>query len=601
LRTALTQGSGGDARPLLLSWRRRVLLAGAFALPLAYAPVAYDAFVIPKLALARLIVLTLLGLQVAEWIWNRGVRIRRTPLDVPLLAFVCSAGLSTLLAVNHNVALFGTYTRFDGLLTIATYALLFWLTVHSLTGAGDARALMRSLLAGCAVAAVIGILQTVIATATASGHPGETALSFGGVFRPTATLGNANEFGILLAMVLPLAVYETIAARTWATRVIGGSATLVFLLAITLSLSRSAWLGASAGTLLVVTRSLQRRWRIAMIIALALGVLTVAGVTASRAGSSSSIVSAVVSRLATLGDPTGGSAASRLHIWSDTARVIAARPLAGWGPDSFGLVYPRYQSGNWTPGTTIDEAHSEVLQVAATQGLIGVGCYLWLLVALFQSFMRGRAADGAVALAGGVLAYQLALQFNFTWIPSAAPYWLLVAAAVVKWTPQPREAAAPRRARTNSGLTIAATGVALAGVAGAVIAGTLPLAADAAFLGALDAQHRGAIPLARSLIGDARARAPQESAYAVRAGDLALDLRFGDVPGPDADWRAAIAAYTEAARLGTPQATAYRHLAVAYRALNRRSAAIAAARTAVALGPYDGINAELLRALLATS
>jgi O-antigen ligase len=595
------QGSGGNARPFLLSSRRLVLFAGAVALPLAYLPITYDAFVIPKLALARLLVLTLLGLLMAEWIYYRRVRIRRTPIDLPLLAFVCSAGLSTVLAVNQNVAVFGTYTRFDGLLTIATYALLFWLTAQSLTGPGDARTLIRSVMAGCAFAAVIGILQAVVATATAGGHAGETAISFAGIFRPTATLGNANEFGILLAMVLPLAIHETIAARTWTARVTAGSAALLFFLGLTLSLSRSAWLGAAAGSLPVLLWRMRRRWRTALVIALPVGVLALVGVSAIRSGSPS-LLGAITNRVATLGDPTAGSAASRLHIWSDTARLIAARPVAGWGPDSLGLVYPHYQTGNWTPGTTIDEAHSEVLQVGATQGLLGVACYAGLLVAVFRSFMRGRVADVGVALLGGVLAYQLALQFNFTWIPTAAPYWLLVAAAVITWTPRPPAAARLNRSpRRPAAAAIAAAVVALAGIVCGGVLAALPVAADAAFLRGLDAQHRGDIALARSLIGEARSLAPQESAYSVRAGDLALDLRFGDMPGPDADWRAAVVAYTDAARLGTPQAAAYRHLAVADRALGRTSAAVAAARQAVALAPYDGTSAELLRELLATS
>src|SRR5260370_37476197 len=102
--------------------------------------------------------------------------IRRTPLDLPLLAFVVSALISTVFAYNQNVAVFGTYSRYDGLLTIMTYAGLFWLSMQTFrnrdpsptlprkAGEGDpadARALFRVLLASGYLAAAIAILQSV--------------------------------------------------------------------------------------------------------------------------------------------------------------------------------------------------------------------------------------------------------------------------------------------------------------------------------------------------------------------------------------------------------------------------------------------------------
>jgi putative inorganic carbon (HCO3(-)) transporter len=138
-------------------------------------------------------------------------------------------------------------------------------------------------------------------------------------------------------------------------------------------------------------------------------------------------------RAASIADPTQGSGATRLHIWSDTLHVLAARPWVGWGPDTFGLVYPQFQTGDWTPGFIIDKAHSDVLQVAATQGVVGVAAYLALAAAFVVAFWRGRSRPGALALLGAWLAYQVPLQLDFSWLPSAAPAWLLMAVAVAVW------------------------------------------------------------------------------------------------------------------------------------------------------------------------
>ena len=39
-------------------------------------------------------------------------------------------------------------------------------------------------------------------------------------------------------------------------------------------------------------------------------------------------------------------AGSRLGIWADSLRLIAGRPILGYGPDNVGLVFPRFQTGD---------------------------------------------------------------------------------------------------------------------------------------------------------------------------------------------------------------------------------------------------------------
>jgi hypothetical protein len=54
-------------------------------------------------------------------------------------------------------------------------------------------------------------------------------------------------------------------------------------------------------------------------------------------------------------------------------------------------------------------------------------------VAFVAAFWRGRSRPGAVALLGAWLAYEVCLQVDFSWLPSAAPAWLLMAVAVTAW------------------------------------------------------------------------------------------------------------------------------------------------------------------------
>src|SRR5437588_3479 len=163
-----------------------VLRTGAVALPLAVWPPGYDVFVLPKLALLRLLVLTLAGLRLAAWAVAGRPAWRRTPLDLPLALFVASAALSAALAVNVGVAVFGTYYRYEGLLTIACYALLFWLAVQAIDRR-EARTLVRCLLLGGYVVALLAAVQWAIGGAAVGAGAGESESTFAGSLRAAST------------------------------------------------------------------------------------------------------------------------------------------------------------------------------------------------------------------------------------------------------------------------------------------------------------------------------------------------------------------------------------------------------------------------------
>src|SRR5207302_885757 len=96
------------------------------------------------------------------------------------------------------------------------------------------------------------------------------------------------------------------------------------------------------------------------------------------------------SRLGSLHADTG---AARLHVWRDTLGLVAARPLFGWGPDTFGLVFGRFVTGDWEPGVTFDRAHNLVLDLWAAQGLVGLAaCGSFFLVWAVGCF-RGRSGS----------------------------------------------------------------------------------------------------------------------------------------------------------------------------------------------------------------
>jgi O-antigen ligase len=533
------------------------LRAGLFVLPLAYSWNTYDHYIVPKLLVARLLVVGLLFLFVARALTARSLVIKRTPLDRPLLAFVASAALSTLFAENVNVAVFGIYSRYDGLLTILTYAALFWLAVQTLQGPADARKLLRVLLAGGYLVAAIAIVQSVTDTLTL------------GVFVPASgTLGQKNVLGALLALVCPLAYGELVAARSWGARLLAANALTVYGLALFLSFSRSAWVAVALAAIVVGVGVRGPGLRIAIGTVAGIVLLAIAIALLAQAGS-------LQPQRADLGE-----FGDRPAVYGDSLHLIASRPLAGYGPDNFGLVFPRFESTDlhqqW------DKAHAETLQVAATQGVVGLAAYLFILVAFIRAFWRGRRNPGAVVFAGWV-GYTATLQVNFSALAAAFPFWIFAAAAMETWgaTRTAQVAAWTDRRRVAVAGSIVAAGVVI--VIGA--ASFLPYLADARVLEAVNADFGGRNRDAVAPAQEATRLWPRESVYAVEVGNVAFERQ---------DWGLARDAYVEAARLGTYNPLVYRNLAVADRNLGRIGEGRDAARKAVELNRFDPANQALL-------
>jgi putative inorganic carbon (HCO3(-)) transporter len=394
---------------------------GAFFLPLVVAWSTNDPVIAPKLVAARLLILLVAAVVLARRLRGE-LTFKRTALDLPMVAYVASAGVSTVFAANVNLAFFGSNGRLEGLLTIATYAALFWLTVQSLSTAAEARGVIRALLAGAFVVSLIAVLQAV-AGALAVDPTSSVA-------RASATFGNSNALSAYLAMVLPLAVNELLIATSTSDRILAGNVVAMVAIALALTFGRGGWVGGAVGLVIVIVAARPSRRRVVVMVAVAAGLVAAMPAAIALLGAGgASIGQAAAARAFTLLDPTSGTGAIRLHIWKDTLGLIASRPLLGYGPDNFGIVFPAFQTRNWSRLSVIDESHSEVLQIAATQGFVGLAAFAWLCISFVRIWWRGRNRILAGGVLGACIGYLLTLLVNFSTVPAALPFWIFLGAA----------------------------------------------------------------------------------------------------------------------------------------------------------------------------
>jgi O-antigen ligase len=158
-------------------------------------------------------------------------------------------------------------------------------------------------------------------------------------------------------------------------------------LALVASQTRSAWIGAMLGLVIVaVLRARRLLWLVAGLAAVVL-VLRPAAVTP---------------RL-TIGDE---SSRDRYYMWHAGADMILDKPVFGQGPGMILDAYPRYR---WPEATHLQQPHlhNNLLQIAAERGLPGLAFFLWWAAVAFLAALREarrRSGEAGGWAAAGTLA-----------------------------------------------------------------------------------------------------------------------------------------------------------------------------------------------------
>ncbi|MFH0774235.1 MAG: O-antigen ligase family protein [bacterium] len=86
-------------------------------------------------------------------------------------------------------------------------------------------------------------------------------------------------------------------------------------------------------------------------------------------------------------DAFGGSAKVRVLMWKACARIVKDYPLFGIGPDTLGMVYPKYRDVSFVRAFSeysgTNRAHNEILDMALNFGIPGMILYYAIFVILF--------------------------------------------------------------------------------------------------------------------------------------------------------------------------------------------------------------------------
>lgn len=383
--------------------------------PVVFDPFGADAFGVAKSIASRagMYLLLCTGLTLLMLCADARRRMLRSQAIIAgLFGFGAVALLATILAIDHDAALFGVNGRYLGLTSIADALVLAGAIPLFVARPADLRWVYGGLFGGAIVVLAYAVVQLVglDPIVRADGDPF------------TSTFGNRGPYaGYLVVIAAAGACVALLGERKWALLI--GPISLAAAILVVRSDARAAILAMPPALLFAGAMALAagRRPPIrdrALFAGLAL--IVVMGLLA--------VVSVAGPRLATLragGDP---SLAERTIVYEAALTMIAARPLLGGGPDSFAVLYPtvRPLAAALTPGIALGQtsAHSWPLHQAVGTGLLGVAV-LALLTAgsLRRALAPSRGASHEKVGATIVVAFLLKGVFEIPDVATEYLFW----------------------------------------------------------------------------------------------------------------------------------------------------------------------------------
>ena len=355
---------------------------------------------------------------------------RRDPLGAAVALFALSAAASTVVSVRPALSLFGAPQSHAGLRTLVALAAVFYASRSLASNPVWIRRVAQAAGAGAAVATAYALIQI----ARLDPIQWHRQSAFEGAIRAGSTVGHANTLSAYLTMCLPLIVWLASRGGSRAARVAWLTLAASSLFVIAVSLSRGAWLGVLAvavAAFLLALASTQRLKRSWLATAFATGIVVVLFplLTPMRGP--------FLDRARQLTDLSAPTSRTRVELWRAGIRMVEDHPALGVGVDAYLAAFPRYRTSRLTElewGGTPAKAHSDAIQILATQGILGglaaLAIALFAARAVWRVARRGspEARGAAVAAGAALVGYAVPSLVGFATVATSS-----LAAALAGW------------------------------------------------------------------------------------------------------------------------------------------------------------------------
>ncbi len=334
-----------------------------------------------------------------SWVIKRSImrdfRPANTAVSLPIVAFTFLGFLSTLTSVSLILSLEGFFFK------LLEWVMLYFIIVEVINNTEKFGRILLVILFSMILTAADGLFQFITGADFIRKNPLIPSLIGGGIIQ--GPFGNPNTFAgwlvIIAPPVLSLAYFGT---GNWpglskkyewfkkSVRPLLWAVAILSIVCLALTYSRGGWV---AFMLSLIFLGIVRDKKILIFIIIAAFIL------------SFTVPHFLKYRIKSI---TNFSQLDRFILWKEALDITADFPVLGAGLNTYATVVPAYKLTEETGYYP----HNSYLQMAAESGVLGVGAFLWILVALFRTSISNikRIND---KFYGAVLAGLLAGLFGF--------------------------------------------------------------------------------------------------------------------------------------------------------------------------------------------
>lgn len=273
------------------------------------------------------------------------------------------------------------------------YLVIYWTSANLLTRFSLRKAVWMTVFVLLVFTALYSLVQHRVAPNLIFGV--ERYTNYWEYARLGGTYQCPNHIAHLFQMWLPLClVFLFLPQFGWFWRICFAYALPLFLLLIYQTQSRAGLLGAVAaiGTavLLMVLRKSRRTFYIALLVVPLLGAAAVGGLWAGSSMFRTRMQPAVkfVDLVASGQGIDEHFTDFRPQTWLDTITMIKARPVFGFGPGNYGLMFEDYRQRCQALRIETVHPHNEYLELLAEYGVVGGVLVLCVLISVSVQLIR---------------------------------------------------------------------------------------------------------------------------------------------------------------------------------------------------------------------
>lgn len=376
----------------IIFWLFAILL---FLVPLILWPFTSEVFEFNKMVLVYIFTILITSAWVIDMILEKKFIFRRTILDIPLLVFLGTQLVSTLLSIDPSTSWFGYYSRFNGgMFSVISYSLLYFVFVTYFNAKTTIK-LINTTLISAAIVSVYGVME----------HYGiDKKIWVQDVqSRVFSTLGQPNWLAAWIIALMPITwVFMLNAKLILKSKIYWTyfSLSALFFWTLIFTKSRSGFVGFGVMFLVFwiiyfwIKRQNFKQYLIPfsvigsslIIICLISGTQWTPSLASLLKKQATGNIQqpAVVPSGTALENPGTESGKIRSIVWNGAVRVWLHYPIFGSGVETFAYSYYLFRQSehNLTSEWNFiyNKAHNEYLNFAASSGTVGLISYLILII-----------------------------------------------------------------------------------------------------------------------------------------------------------------------------------------------------------------------------